>query len=248
MQEQLLYLQPGDPFPDPATAKDTHSHAPGLLAAGADLSIETLVRAYSKGIFPWNNEWQPTLWWSPDPRMVLRVADFRVRRSFKKVLKRFINNPKCEVRFDTSFETVLHHCAHATRRGQSGTWLIDDMRHAYAQMHAAGHSHSVETWIDNELVGGLYLTCIGHAIYGESMFSARSDASKIALAALVAFCDAHQVHWVDCQQNTGHLHSLGAREVSRPAFSNWVKHAVQKPALQWKMISNKAWLDYVHAA
>lgn len=246
MQIELPFLQPGDAFPDLSTAKDHASHAPGLLAAGGDLTIETLCRAYSIGVFPWNNEWQPILWWSPDPRMVLRVSDFRLRRSFKKVLKRFIASENCEVTFDTAFADVIRGCAYTERDGQSGTWLTEDMIDAYGRMHAAGHSHSVETWVNGELVGGLYLTCIGRAVYGESMFSTRTDASKIALAALVCFCHMQGVQWIDCQQQTAHLHSLGAKEVSRKAFSLWVSNATQKPSLTWAMPSDAQWLAFVN--
>lgn len=244
MSIQLPFLQPGEAFPDVETAQGEHSPTPGLLAVGGDLSLATLERAYSQGIFPWNSEWQPTLWWSPDPRMVLRVAHFRIHRSFRRTLRQFIADTHCNVRMNTAFEQVLHGCAFSTRKGQDGTWLTDDMLDACQRMHHAGYSHTVETWADGKLIGGLYLTCIGHAVYGESMFSTRSNASKIALAALVCFCTLNGIAWIDCQQQTDHLHSLGAREVPRQQFSHWVAEAVRQPALHWQMPDNAQWLQF----
>lgn len=245
MPIQLPFLQPGETFPDVETAQGDDSPTPGLLAAGGDLSVATLKRAYSRGIFPWNSEWQPPLWWSPDPRMVLRVPQFRIHRSFRKTLKRFTATDRCAVRMNTAFEQVLHGCAFSTRQGQSGTWLTDDMLDACQRMHHAGYSHTVETWADGKLIGGLYLTCIGHAVYGESMFSTRPNASKIALAALVCFCALNGVTWIDCQQQTAHLHSLGAREIPRQQFSQWVATAIRQPALHWHMPDNTQWLHFI---
>ncbi|MBN4841548.1 leucyl/phenylalanyl-tRNA--protein transferase, partial [Citrobacter braakii] len=165
--------------------------------------------AYSNGIFPWYSTGQPVLWWSPDPRMVLHVDEFRVRRSFRKVLHRFLKDPRCEVRIDSAFGDVIRACARTPRPGQDGTWIVPDMQAAYRALHRAGHAHSVEAWWDGELVGGLYLVNLGRAVFGESMFTHRRDASKMALAALVAACRAWGVALIDCQQQTRHLASLG---------------------------------------
>jgi leucyl/phenylalanyl-tRNA--protein transferase len=150
--------------------------------------------------------------------MVLWVEEFKLSRSLRKTLAKFVRNPACEVRIDSAFGAVIHGCAQALRDGQAGTWIVPEVIEAYTAWHREGAVHSFETWIDGELVGGLYGVGIGRMFFGESMFSRRTDASKIALAALVAFCRAHGIALIDCQQNTGHLASLGAREIPRPAF------------------------------
>jgi leucyl/phenylalanyl-tRNA---protein transferase len=229
----LPWLEPRSKFPPVSSAWGPGSDAPGLLAAGGDLTPGTLVKAYSNGIFPWYSGDQPILWWSTDPRMVLRPEDFRVHRSMRKKLKAFQSNPGCEVRFDTAFSQVIAHCAQSPRVGQSGTWIMPEMVSAYEQLHAHGYAHSVETWVHGELVGGLYCVAIGKAVFGESMFARVTDASKIALSALVGFCAAHGVRMIDCQQNTRHLASLGAAEVSREAFCAQVQLATQSAAMDW---------------
>ncbi len=205
-------------FPPSTHALGPDSEAPGLLAIGGRLSIARLEAAYRRGIFPWYSPGQPVLWWSPDPRMVLPVAQFRLHRSLKQALRRFLAAPGSEIRFDSAFDEVIAACATVPRRGQHGTWIVPALRRAYAAWHRAGRVHSVETWIDGRLVGGLYGVGIGCAFFGESMFARVTDASKIALAALVAFCRAHSIALIDCQQNTAHLASLGAYEVPRAAF------------------------------
>jgi len=231
---KLPWLDPGDPFPDASKAWGEDQPAPGLLAAGGDLDVPTLQRAYSGGIFPWFSEGQPILWWSTDPRMVLFTGEFRLHRSLRKTLKHFIDDPRCEIRFDSAFTRVIRACAGSPREGQSGTWIVPQMVHAYEALHAAGHAHSVETWIDGELVGGLYCVNIGRAVFGESMFTRVADASKIALAALVAFCRAHGMDCIDCQQNTRHLASLGAREVPRSEFVAAVAQRAKLHAPHWE--------------
>lgn len=186
----------------------------GLLAVGGDLSPRRLLAAYRQGIFPWYSPGDPILWWSPDPRMVLVPDDLRITRSLAKTLR----NTDYQVRLDTRFAEVVAACANAPRAGQNGTWITGEMQAAYRGLHAIGHAHSVETWIDGELAGGLYCVSIGRMVFGESMFARRTDASKIALSALVAFCRMHEVPVIDCQQNTRHLASLGAFEVPRELF------------------------------
>jgi leucyl/phenylalanyl-tRNA--protein transferase len=222
------------PLPDPAAALDADSDAPGLVAAGGSLTLQRLHEAYGKGIFPWFSRGQPVLWWSPDPRMVLPVAAFKVSRSLRKTLRRFIDTPGCEVRIDTAFDRVITACASTPREGQDGTWIVPAMVQAYRDWHRAGAVHSVETWIDGELVGGLYGVALGRMFFGESMFSHRTDTSKIALAALVAFCRARGITLIDCQQNTGHLASLGAHEVPRTDFLRHVRTAsAQDEVADW---------------
>ncbi|WP_427912420.1 leucyl/phenylalanyl-tRNA--protein transferase [Ramlibacter sp. MMS24-I3-19] len=231
---KLPWLDPGDPFPDASEAWGEDQPAPGLLAAGGELDVATLERAYSGGIFPWFSEGQPILWWSTDPRMVLFTAEFRLHRSLRKTLKHFIADPRCEIRIDSAFSRVIRACATSPREGQAGTWIVPAMVRAYEAFHAAGHAHSVEAWIDGELAGGLYCVNMGQAVFGESMFTRVPDASKIALAALVAFCRAKGIDCIDCQQNTRHLASLGAREVPRRDFVAAVAQRATRPAPRWE--------------
>ncbi|MDR2991363.1 MAG: leucyl/phenylalanyl-tRNA--protein transferase, partial [Burkholderiaceae bacterium] len=229
----IVLLRPGDPFPPPEWAWGADLPAPGLLAAGGALDVQTLIAAYRQTIFPWFSEGEPILWWSPDPRMVLDVREFRLHRSLRKTLARFVADPACEIRFDSAFERVMAHCAAAPRRGQSGTWIVSPMRRAYAALHRAGHAHSVETWVGGELVAGLYCVALGRAVFGESMFTMVADGSKLALCALVAFCRAHGMPLIDCQQNTGHLTFMGARERPRTGFAAQVAQLATQPAPIW---------------
>jgi leucyl/phenylalanyl-tRNA---protein transferase len=230
----LPWLEEGQAFPDTALTWGATSAAPGLLAAGGGLDVKTLKSAYTAGIFPWYSAGQPILWWSPTPRMVLDVACFRLHRSLKKTIEKFRANSVCEVRIDTSFREVIQSCAASPRDGQSGTWIVDEMIEAYVALHQAGFAHSVETWIDGQLHGGLYCVSIGHYVFGESMFSRSSDSSKIALAALVAFCRQHQLPHIDCQQNTNHLRSLGAQEIPRGEFLRQVQSHIDLAPPDWK--------------
>lgn len=228
------WLAAGEDFPPLESAWGHHDPAPGLLAAGAALDVPTLVRAYSLGIFPWFSLGQPVLWWSPHPRMVLHTRNFKLHRSLRKSLNNFQNDPACEIRFDSAFEQVINACASTPRTDQPGTWIVPDMVQAYSALHRAGHAHSVETWIEGELAGGLYCVNLGCMVFGESMFAHRTDASKIALAALVAFCRAQHISMIDCQQNTRHLASLGAAEISRPEFAAHLAQNIGKTAPRWR--------------
>ncbi len=234
----LPWLEVGDAFPPVAQAGTYEDCPAGLLAAGGALDVATLKAAYSHGVFPWFSAGQPILWWSTDPRMVLQVADFKLQPSFKKTLKKFQagfnGSIDCEVRFDTAFEQVISACANTPRAGQGGTWIVRQMVDAYVALHKAGFAHSVETWVNGELVGGLYCVSVGQAVFGESMFSHATDSSKIALAALVCFCKAQGLTMIDCQQNTAHLASLGAKEMPRSAFVAQVAQNVLLPAPQWQ--------------
>lgn len=232
----LPWLQPGDPFPDPARAWDDRQPAPGLLAAGGALDVDTLHRAYAGGIFPWFSEGQPILWWSTDPRMVLYVDAFKLHRSLRKTIARLLAQARLEIRFDSAFDDVIAACATSSRPGQSGTWIVPAMVQAYRRFHRAGFAHSVEAWIDGQLAGGLYCVGIGRAVFGESMYTHVPDASKIALAALVAWCQEHGVTMIDCQQNTRHLASLGAREIPRREFVQEVHRGTAQPAARWEFL------------
>jgi leucyl/phenylalanyl-tRNA--protein transferase len=234
MPPHLPWLEPSDPLPHPSTAWNADEPAPGLLAAGGALCVHNLLAAYAQGTFPWYGPGQPILWWCPDPRMVLPMAGFRLHRSLRKTLQAFRAHPDCEIRVDSAFEAVITACATKERNGQSGTWIVPDMVRAYTELHEAGHAHSVETWVDGKLVGGLYCVALGGAVFGESMFAHATDASKVALAALVAICRQHGVELIDCQQNTPHLASLGAMEMPRAEFLQRVERARHMPAPAWQ--------------
>jgi leucyl/phenylalanyl-tRNA--protein transferase len=241
--QMLNWIDDDDPLPPTQRALGADSDAPGLLAAGGRLTPQRLDEAYRRGIFPWFSPGQPVLWWSPDPRMVLPVAQFKVSKSLGKTLRRFVRHPRCELRIDSAFERVIDACARTPREGQAGTWIVPQMVAAYTDWHRRGRVHSVETWVDGQLVGGLYCVAIGRMVFGESMFAWASDASKIALAALVAFCRAHGVRLIDCQQNTGHLASLGAHEVSRDTFEQHLSLVSGEPEIADWTYDSRMWLQ-----
>ncbi|MBL8351714.1 MAG: leucyl/phenylalanyl-tRNA--protein transferase [Burkholderiaceae bacterium] len=222
----LIWITADDPLPPTRLALGPDSGAPGLLAAGGQIALQRLEEAYRLGVFPWYNPGDPPLWWSPDPRMVLPVAEFHLSATMRKTLRRFIRDPRGEIRIDSAFARVIRACAETPRDGRVGTWIVDEIAEAYTDWHRAGRVHSIETWIDGELVGGLYCVGIGRMVFGESMFSQRSDASKIALAALVAFCRAHGIALIDCQQHTRHLASFGARQITRRSFEAHLSHTL----------------------
>lgn len=224
----IPWLEADDPFPPAAAALEEPN---GLLAAGADLSPQRLVAAYRRGIFPWYAPGEPILWWSPNPRMVLFPDRLKLSRSLAKTLR----NADYEVKLDTAFERVIAACAAMPRAGQSGTWIVPAMQAAYLRLHALGIAHSVETWRDGKLVGGLYGIALGKAFFGESMFSHRSDASKIALAHLCAHLARREFGIIDCQMETAHLASLGARPIPRDDFLVRVAALVDagEPPARW---------------
>lgn len=233
MPPHLPWLEADDPFPAPSLAWGSETPAPGLLAAGGHLDAHRLLNAYRQGIFPWFSVGQPILWWSPDPRMVLQTAQFRLHRSLRKTLLKFRASPGCEIRVDHNFHAVISACANKERKGQHGTWIVPEIVAAYEALHGAGHAHSVETWVDGRLAGGLYCVGLGRAVFGESMFAQVPDTSKIALAALVCLCKAQGVPFIDCQQNTPHLTSLGAHEIGRDVFLRHVAWSSTLPSLHW---------------
>jgi len=225
----IPYLEADDPFPPVDLALRNPN---GLLAAGADLSPARLIDAYAHGIFPWFNDDDPVLWWSPDPRMVLPVHEVRVSRS----LRRTIRSDRFRVSADTAFDAVVAGCA-APRRDQNGTWITEDMAVAYQRLFDLGYAHSMETWAGDELVGGLYGVALGRMFFGESMFSRRSDASKVALVLLARQLARWGFEIIDCQMSTDHLASLGAREIARASFLRHVRELVQQPPVQppWRL-------------
>jgi leucyl/phenylalanyl-tRNA--protein transferase len=207
-----------------------HTHSSGLLAVGGDLSPARLLEAYRRGIFPWYSENEPILWWSPNPRLILDLDDFKISRSLRKTLKKQM----FRVTFDQAFSEVMQACATVPRDGQPGTWITDEMRAAYERLHMMGYAHSVETWLNGELAGGLYGVSLGKAFFGESMFHQRTDASKVALAALVERLKSWHFHFIDAQMTTQHLLRLGAKELPRQVFLKRLVEALKSPSKKGK--------------
>tara|TARA_B110000914_G_scaffold58381_1_gene50612 strand:+ start:236 stop:955 length:720 start_codon:yes stop_codon:yes gene_type:complete len=200
----------------------------GLLAVGGDLTKERLLAAYSKGVFPWYEAGQPILWWSPDPRLVLIPEELKISRSLRKALRK----QQFEIRFDSAFQQVIKACADVRTQQGEGTWIIPEMQQAYTELHQDGFAHSVESWLDGELAGGLYGISLGQCFFGESMFSTRNDSSKVALVALVEFSKQVGIKMIDCQMTTSHLLSLGAREIKRKVFLQNLKIHLEEPTLK----------------
>ncbi len=232
-QDTVPFLKAHEIFPPVTQALGKNSSYPGLLAAGGVLDAETLACAYAQGIFPWYEQDCPILWWSTNPRMVLFPKEFKLRRSLRKTLQRFVRNPECSIRINSNFEQVIKNCA-APRTNQAGTWITQDIIAAYTQLHQRGLAHSIETWVKDELVGGLYVVALGQAVFGESMFTKQTDASKIALSALVCLCLSNNIKMIDCQQETEHMAGLGARTIDRQEFIHHVKQASQQTAISWE--------------
>jgi leucyl/phenylalanyl-tRNA--protein transferase len=233
------WLAPDDdttPFPDVGEALIEPN---GLLAVGGSLSTARLLDAYRHGIFPWYSEGQPLLWWSPDPRTVLFPARFKLSRSLRKTLTTSAH----QVTLDTDFDAVVTACA-APRDSESGTWITPAMAQAYHALHAAGYAHSVEVRQDGKLVGGLYGVALGRVFFGESMFSAMRDGSKIALAYLSGQLRAWDFAAIDCQLPTAHLHSLGAEDIPRARFISLLNDHCTLPGRPglWRFESARAWV------
>ena len=207
-------------FPNPELAEPE-----GLLAVGGDLTVDRLLLAYSMGIFPWYSNGQPILWWSPDPRLIL-IPD---RLHVSKSLKRAINSEKFNIRYDTRFPEVIERCGKIKRRDQQGTWITSEMQQAYIQLHLAGFAHSIECFVEDKLFGGLYGVSIGKAFFGESMFSLKADASKVALASLVNQLEKWNFEMIDCQIPTDHLKRMGAFEIDRPSFLKKLNALITEP-------------------
>ena len=208
-------------FPNPELAEPE-----GLLAVGGDLTVDRLLLAYSMGIFPWYSDSQPILWWSPDPRSILVPNQLHISKSLKRVIQR----DRFEIRFDTKFAEVIERCGEIKRKDQNGTWITNEMQAAYIQLHLAGFAHSVECFVKNDLVGGLYGVSIGKAFFGESMFSLKTDASKVALASLANQLEKWDFEMIDCQIPTDHLKRMGAFEIDRPSFLKKLNTLITEPS------------------
>jgi leucyl/phenylalanyl-tRNA---protein transferase len=225
----VLALEAHTPFPPLHFALKEPN---GLLAIGGDLSPLRLLAAYARGAFPWYSTGEAILWWSPDPRMVMFPDELKVTRSLARRLRR----RDYEIRFDSAFREVIQACSATRRFGQDGTWIVPEMVEAYCRLHELGHAHSVETWIDGKLVGGLYGVAIGRMFYGESMFHHVTDASKIAFVHLVRYLQQHSFGMIDCQMKTSHLERFGAREIPRAEFASQLEELINMPHFysQWK--------------
>lgn len=221
----IPFLGPADPFPPVERALDNPD---GLLAAGGSLTAKRLVEAYRRGIFPWFNEGDPILWWSPDPRTILRPTNIHVSHSLRKRLR----GNRYYVTLDRAFARVLDGCA-APRADDNGTWLSPAMRRAYQGLHTAGLAHSVEVWMDGELTGGVYGVALGRMFFGESMFARRTDASKIGIVVLARQLERWEFPFIDCQLETPHLLSLGAEHLPRWRFVAEIERLVREPAPSW---------------
>ncbi len=215
-------------FPDPNTVDDE-----GLVAVGGELSEEFLISAYRQGLFPWFDDDSPIMWWSPNPRLVLYPQDFKVSKSLKQVIR----SNRFSIKIDENFDAVIRNCANIKRDFQYGTWITNDMIDAYNNLHRKGFAHSFETYRDGELVGGLYGISLGRAFFGESMFHKQTDASKFALYHLVEWCKHNGFYFIDAQQSTNHLISLGAKEISRSSFLQQLKDALQHQSIigKWEI-------------
>jgi leucyl/phenylalanyl-tRNA--protein transferase len=232
---RIPYLEPDEPFPPPENAATRPN---GLVAAGADLSSERLLAAYQNGIFPWYSEGDPILWWSPDPRMVLATQAFRVRKSLAKRIRSWAKSSEIVITVDQSFAEVIQACAGA-RDYAHGTWIVPEIAQAYLDMHRAGFAHSVEVRRSGALIGGLYGMCIGRMFYGESMFTHETDASKVALAALVHICQVENMPWIDCQQETSHLAFMGAAPMPRQQFLDGLRRLTAQSGVNWQHWQNR---------
>lgn len=239
----IPWLAPDDPFP-PVSRSLLHPN--GLLAASHHLDADSLTRAYRQGIFPWYSDNDPVLWWSPDPRMVLYVEEFVPRRSLLRRLRAGLNARRFEVFVDVDFAATMRACA-SPRRGQNGTWITAPMLEVYGELHRRGIAHSVEVFQEGVRTGGLYGVSIGRMFFGESMFSNEADASKIALAALLQLLRVEQVPMLDCQQDTSHLASLGARCISRADFCRHVADAVRQTSIDWPRYQSRAVTDLLRS-
>lgn len=220
----MVYLSPEHiGFPPPESA-----NLFGMLAFGGGLSVEWLLRAYRDGTFPWYSEGDPITWWNPDPRFVLFPEHLKVSKSMRP----YFNQKKFGLSFDSAFREVIHFCQASPRRGQSGTWITEDMLQAYCTLHEAGYAHSVEVWEGDSMVGGLYGVALGHVFFGESMFSFRSNASKFGFIALVQKLEEKGFRMIDCQVRTDHLESLGATEIPRSEFLGILRDNREVPSLR----------------
>ena len=218
-------------FPSPQLAEE------GLLAVGGDLSRKRLLLAYRMGIFPWYSKYEPILWWSPDPRLVMYPGELRVSKSLQKTIKKGL----FKITMDQAFEVVINACAHSRTSADEGTWIVEEMVDAYCDLHESGFAHSVEAWQEDRLAGGLYGVSLGRCFFGESMFTHISNASKVAFVALVKHLQALNFDLIDCQVSTPHLLRFGAREIPRARYLNELKKSLKPATLKGRWSLAAPW-------
>lgn len=234
----IPWISREEALPSPILNPDPDPNYPGIIAATSDLNVNRLIEAYPQGMFPWYSEGEPILWWSTNPRMVLHTSEFKASHSLKKIIRAVLLNSAWEIRVNHDFPSVIQSCAAKTRPGQHGTWITQEIMEAYIELHRIGHAHSIETWFDNKLVGGLYCVNFGRMVFGESMFADYSNASKLALASLCAWGASNQISMIDCQQETNHLKSLGGKSIPREVFLNCVSMYQALPKIDWVFDKN----------
>lgn len=228
------WLSDQEDLPNPKTDQELDPRFPGLFAITDSLNSKRLQEAYRKGMFPWYSDDEPVMWWSLQPRMVLETNRFFVSHSLRKKIKSILSNNDWEIRIDHNFENIMRNCAKKKRPDQVGTWITDSIIEAYTDLHKQHQAHSIETWYQNKLVGGLYCVNLGNMVFGESMFSHETDASKLALAGLCAWAITQNIRYIDCQQETKHLASLGARPIARNEFLEWIETQIDLPSPTWQ--------------
>ena len=241
---QICWLGPQDAFPNPLENPDPDQSVPGLIAVSERIYPNQLLQAYQLGIFPWYSDEQPVLWWSPDPRMVLKPHDFHCSDSLQKSIRHFCQDGHSELLVDADFGAVIRACATSSRKDQDGTWITHEIMDAYTTIHEQGYAHSIAVLEHGAMIGGLYCVAIGGMVYGESMFSRKPNASKIALAALSAWCIQNQIAMIDCQQETAHLSSMGAKPIPRIDFLHQVQASLNQSNIDQSWKFDKQILTY----
>lgn len=241
---QIAWLGPQDPFPNPLNEADPDPSVPGLIAVSENIYPGQLARAYQQGIFPWYSDNQPILWWSPDPRMVLKPAEFKCSDSLRKIIRVFCQHTQSQIVVDEDFGAVIRSCATSSRKDQDGTWITHEIIDAYTVLHDQGNAHSIAVIEDGQLTGGLYCVSFGAMVFGESMFSRKTNASKIALAALSAWCLKNDIEMIDCQQETAHLLSLGAAPMPRRHFLEQLQISVNQTKIKHSWTFDKTILHH----
>lgn len=241
---QITWLGPHDSFPNPLLTADPDPSVPGLIAVSERIYSGQLSRAYQLGIFPWYSDNQPVLWWSPDPRMVLKPKDFKCSDSLKKCIRLFCHDAQTQIQVDQDFSAVIRACATSERKDQDGTWITHEIMDAYTTLHEQGHAHSIAVIEREQLIGGLYCVSFGGMVFGESMFSRKPDSSKLALAALCAWCIQHGFGMIDCQQETAHLSSLGATPIPRKEFLETLQISLNQTKIEQSWTFDKTILTH----
>ena len=241
---QITWLGPQHSFPNPLLEPDPDPSVPGLIAVSERIYPGQLSAAYQLGIFPWYSDNQPVLWWSPDPRMVLKPTEFKCSDSLKKSIRLFCQDANSHIRVDEDFATVIRACATSTRKDQDGTWITHEIMDAYTTLHEQGNAHSIGVMEQGQLIGGLYCVSFGAMVFGESMFSRRPGASKLALAALSAWCLQNRISMIDCQQETAHLRSMGAAPIPRQEFLEQLQISINQTKIESSWTFDKTILTH----